>query len=56
MAKGRLERQEKGIDVALKARKSCLLMWPWCLGLRGQACQKGLWRILEGLKPGKPQS
>ena len=31
-------------------------MWPWCVGLRGQGCQKSLWRVLEGLKPGKRQA
>ena len=55
LANGRLDRQEKAIDVAFKAKKK-LLMWPWCLGLRGQACQKGFWRVLENLKPGKPQA
>ena len=31
-------------------------MWPWCVGLRGQGCQKTLWKVLEGLKPGKQQA
>ena len=32
------------------------LMWPWCLGVRGQGCQKGLWRVWEHLKAGKRQA
>ena len=49
VANGRLERQWQAIDVALKANKK-LLMWPWCVGLRGQGCQKCFWRVLEGLR------
>ena len=53
LANGRLERQEKAIDGALvpwpaglglNAKKK-LLMGPWCLGLRGWGCQKGIWRV-----------
>ena len=28
----------------LNAKKK-LLMGPWCLGLRGWGCQKGIWRV-----------
>ena len=28
----------------LNAKKK-LLMWPWCLGLRGWECQKGVWSV-----------
>ena len=30
--------------------------WPWCLGVQGQGRQSSLWRVLEGLKPGKQQA
>ena len=33
-----------------------LLIWPWCLGVRGQRCQKRLWRVLEGFTAGKRQA
>ena len=33
-----------------------MLMWPWCLGVQGQGCQKSFWRVLEGLKPCKRQA
>ena len=47
-----LNASKKGINVALKAKKK-LLMWPWCLGLRGHGCQR---RVLEALKIGKRQA
>ena len=44
-----LNATKKAIDVALKAKKK-LLMWRWCVGMRGQGCQKSLWRVLEGFE------
>ena len=35
----------------LNAKKK-LLMGPWCLGLRGWGCQKGIWRV-RGLANGR---
>ena len=38
----------------LNAKKK-LLMWPWCLCLRGWGCQKGIWRVwsVSGLANGR---
>ena len=50
-----LNARKKLLMSALKAKKK-LFMWPWCVGLRGQGCQKSVWTVLERLKPGKRQA